>query len=111
MLKRINLWKKFNNNLYNKRELKEIVYEDLKNKNYIILDVRNKREYSEGHINRAINIELSKIKKQIDRLKLNKNEDILVYCQSGIRSKKAVLILEELGYKNVYNLKGGLENI
>ena len=111
MFKKINLWKKFNNCVGNKRELKEINYEDIKNKNYIIIDVRNKREFSEGHINGAVNIELSRIKKQIDKLKLDKEQEILVYCQSGIRSKKAVLILEQLGYTHVYNLKGGLENI
>ena len=41
----------------------------------------------------------------------DKNRTILVYCESGNRSKEAQSILEQLGYKEVYNLKGGLDNI
>ena len=41
----------------------------------------------------------------------NKTRKVLVYCQSGIRSARAVEIMEELGYTQVYNLKGGIENI
>ena len=111
MLKKINLWKKHNYNKDKKRELKEITFEEINEGDYIIIDVRNTKEFSEGHINGALNIELSKIRKQIKKLNLDKEKKILVYCQSGVRSKKAVIILEELGYNNVYNLKGGIENI
>ena len=62
----------------------------------ILLDVRSPQEYEEGHLGGAI-------------LK-NKKEVIIVYCSSGIRSKKAQKELMELGYEYVYNLKGGLEN-
>ena len=35
---------------------------------------------------------------------------IIVYCSEGVRSKKAVQILDRMGYKNLYNLKGGIDN-
>ena len=54
----------------------------------------------------------SNAKNLLDRLLIdNINSKILVYCQMGRRSEEAVVILEDMGYKQVYNLKGGLENI
>lgn len=40
-----------------------------------------------------------------------KDRIIIVYCQSGIRSKKAIKILKKQGYKNLYHLKNGLDGI
>ena len=40
-----------------------------------------------------------------------KERIIIVYCQSGIRSKKAIKILYKNGFKNIYHLKGGLDQI
>lgn len=106
MWKLLEMWK---SNQITKREIKEINYEEIKNDDYIIIDVRSKNEYAEGHINGAINIPLSVIKEETN--KIPKDKKVLVYCQSGSRSKKALKILENLGYTEVYNLKGGLENM
>lgn len=106
MWKKFNLWK---NKKMIKREIKEIYFGDININDFFIIDVRSKKEYQEGHINGAINIPLFSIKKNID--KINKDKKILVYCQSGTRSQKALVILKELGFENVYNLKGGLDNI
>lgn len=105
MWKKINLWK---NHKKIKRNIKEVSFDDIDLKDYFVIDVRTKKEYEEGHLNGAINIPSFSIKRNIDRI--NTDKKILVYCQSGIRSKKALKILEDLGVKNVYNLKGGLEN-
>lgn len=75
----------------------------------IILDVRTKEEYEISNIKNAINIPLNEIEeKAIDLLK-NKDQVILVYCQSGNRSKQASQKLVDLGYTNVYNF-GGLND-
>ena len=78
---------------------------------YILIDVRSRREFSEEHLDGAINIPLPEVKKNIGRYVIDKNKRILVYCEYGGRSARAVRILEELGFVNVYNLKGGLEKI
>lgn len=106
------MWKKIKllkNKGNTKRDIKEISFEDIKKDNYILVDVRARKEYIEGHLNGAINIPLFDIKKKCNNLK--KKDKIIVYCQSGIRSRKAIKILENLGFENVYNLKGGLDNI
>ncbi len=104
MWKKFKLWKK-----YIKRNIREVSFEDINLKDYFIIDVRSKKEYGEGHLNGAMNISLFSIKKNVN--KINTKKKILVYCQSGLRSKKALKVLEDLGIKNVYNLKGGIENI
>ena len=80
------------------------------NSNAVLLDVRSSQEYIEGHIRGSINIPVYDIEKQAKN-KLNKNSIIIVYCSAGIRSKRAIQILEKLGYENLYNVEGGIENL
>ena len=73
----------------------------------IMIDVRSPQEYREGHIDGAILIPEYKIKKEIENAIVDKNKNIVVYCSSGGRSKRAQKILNTLGYKNVYNIYEG----
>ncbi|WP_408956591.1 rhodanese-like domain-containing protein [Natroniella sp. ANB-PHB2] len=71
-----------------------------------IIDVRTEREYQEGHIPNSINIPVTKIKDNLD--KLTKGEEIITVCASGIRSKKAAKKLIKADYKKVKNMSGGM---
>ena len=42
---------------------------------------------------------------------MSKEQTIIAYCQSGARSKKAVNLLEKMGYSKVYELAGGIDNL
>ena len=101
--------------LYRSIDNKEISYENLndfiKNKKVFLIDVRSNQEYEEGHLNGAINISLYNIEKEIENIVKDKDELIILYCSSGSRSKEAKKILEELGYHEVYNLKGGIDRV
>lgn len=105
------MWKNIRINKKMKRNIKEVSFEEINLNEYILVDVRNRREFRENHLNGAVNIPLTDIKQNIEKNIKIKNKKILVYCQSGIRSAKAVEIMEDLGYTQVYNLKGGIENI
>ena len=99
--------------LFRKMEKYEINMEELKQKQQngaIIIDVRSVQEYNEGHLNYAKNIPDYKINNNIVNIIQNKNQEIVLYCESGTRSKKAYKKLTKYGYTNVYNLYGGLEN-
>tara|TARA_B100000886_G_scaffold166332_1_gene113648 strand:- start:749 stop:1057 length:309 start_codon:yes stop_codon:yes gene_type:complete len=77
--------------------------------NPIILDVRTYEEFVEKSISGAIlaNIlEPSEFMQVVE--KLEKNSRIFVYCRSGIRSQKACSILDQLGFKETFNLNGGI---
>ena len=82
-----------------------------KDSNIILLDVRSKQEYGEGHLSGSVPLCLYDICKQADQVLPNKGQPIITYCSSGSRSKEAQEMLENMGYENVYNLKGGLDNI
>ena len=91
----------------------DITMEELKqmqNNGCIVIDVRSPQEYKEWHIKGSISIPEYEILKRINKYVKNKNEEIVVYCQSGYRSKKAQKELQKQGYTNVFNLYNGFEN-
>ncbi|MEA2074690.1 MAG: rhodanese-like domain-containing protein [Euryarchaeota archaeon] len=71
----------------------------------ILLDVRTEGEYDAEYIPRAVNIPLSDLENRIDELDMSKT--IIVYCQSGGRSRTASEILTQHGFF-VYNMVGGI---
>lgn len=89
-------------------EAKEILRQNV---GAILLDVRSKQEYDEYHLDGAICVSLYDLEYSIKNIIKNKEQIIIAYCQSGARSKKAINILQKLGYTNLYNLDGGIDNI
>ncbi len=84
-------------------EAKEIMDSDGE---YIILDVREKDEFDEGHISGAILLPYTEIENSAETLLPDKEKLILVYCRSGRRSKIAASSLASLGYTNVKEFGG-----
>lgn len=70
----------------------------------IVIDVRSPQEFAEGHIPGAICIPEYNIQREIRNKVPNINSLIIVYCDSGVRSKNAQKRLQKIGYKQVYNL-------
>ena len=73
---------------------------------YIILDVRTREEYDEGHIPSATQISHEEIAEKAEGVLTDKDQLILVYCRSGRRSKIAAEALIELGYTNIKEFGG-----
>jgi rhodanese-related sulfurtransferase len=71
-----------------------------------IIDVRTAEEFAEGHIPNATLIPLDELEQ--NESKLDKNKTYLMVCRSGNRSGQASDILVKKGYKNIYNLSGGM---
>ncbi len=76
--------------------------------NAIVLDVRDAAEFAAGHIANARNIPLADLDKRIDELAKYKNKPIVIVCQSGARSGKAIATLAKAGFGNANSLGGGL---
>lgn len=74
-----------------------------------ILDVRTPEEFKEGHIANAVNIDINGPDFESASNALYKDLPVYVYCKAGVRSHKAALKLRELGFKDVYELKGGFD--
>lgn len=74
-----------------------------------IVDVREKKEYEKGHLISAINIPLSEIRSRLDEIP--KDKPVYLHCRSGQRSYNAVMALQNMGWKNVYNISGSFLGI
>lgn len=74
----------------------------------IILDVRTSEEYSQGHLDQAVQIDYYKDDFKEQLKKFDKAKPVFVYCAAGSRSGRAAEILVDLGFKKVYDLDGGM---
>ena len=80
-----------------------------KNKDVVLIDVRTPKETAAGKINPKaleINVMSSDFKQKVGNL--DKDATYVVYCRSGQRSRRACSIMEQAGFKEVYNLDGGI---
>lgn len=75
--------------------------------NIAILDVRTAKEFADGHVAGAVNIDVNQtdFAQKIDQL--DRSKTYIVYCRSGRRSRKAVGIIAAKGFKNLYNVSDG----
>lgn len=84
--------------------------EKIINENAILIDVRTRDEYDKEHIDGAVLLTLDDINEDsVKDVIESKDSVIIVYCQSGNRSKQAVIKLNDLGYDEVYDL-GSIDN-
>ena len=71
----------------------------------VLLDVRNRQEYQEGHIPGSKNVPLSMIN-TVSGVVRDKDTPLYVHCLSGARSRQAVAYLGQMGYTNIKNIGG-----
>ena len=74
----------------------------------IILDVRTAKEYSEGHIPGAINIEYRELPQHLDEVHSLEKKQIVVYCERGFRAAIAEDTLKKAGFEEVLHLQGDM---
>ena len=83
----------------------------IKKKNTIIIDTRKNFEFKVGTFKDSINPKLNSFREFPKYFKtLNKKQEIGMFCTGGIRCEKASYYLRKQGFKNVYQLKGGIIN-
>lgn len=90
--------------------MKEVTVQELKHKidsqeDFQLIDVREPFEYEMSNLN-GENIPLAGV--VLEASKVSKDKPVIMQCRSGARSAAAVMQLEQLGYTNLYNLKGGI---
>lgn len=94
-------------------DIKEITVQELKEKKendeeFFLLDVREDVEYLVSNLD-GHHIPLGDITNRFDEIEPHKDEETIVMCRSGKRSARAVSILSNNGFDNIYNLKGGMK--
>ena len=78
------------------------------NNNSVLLDVRTNEEVIEKKINNSINIDFYSDNFKDSILRLDKSKTYYVYCRSGRRSLNTVEFMRENGFKESYNVDGGI---
>ena len=98
----------FGNSNYNNLSYEEFKQQIESDKNAVLIDVRTKEEYRQGHIPKAKNIDISSsaFPKEIE--KLHNSKSYYVYCRSGARSRSACSHMSKAGLEQVNNLSGGI---
>ena len=83
----------------------------ISDKNTYLIDARKPFEYNVGTFKKANNPNIQNFRDFPKYLtKLNKDKPIAMFCTGGIRCEKASVYLEKKGFKNIYQLKGGIIN-
>ena len=83
----------------------------IKDKNTFVLDARKPFEYEVGSFKKAVNPKVNHFREFPEYLnKLNKKKPVAMFCTGGIRCEKASAYLNHKGFKNVFQLKGGILN-
>ena len=78
-------------------------------KNSKIIDVRTPQEFQEFRIPESENMDFYDPQNFIKKITLlDKDAFYFLYCKSGVRSYNSCIIMKDMGFKNIYNLKGGI---
>ena len=80
----------------------------INNKKVQLIDVRTAREFGASHIQGAKNIDFYSGQFKNEFNKLNKNKPVYIYCRTGSRSRHASNKLADMGFTEIYDLKGGI---
>ena len=76
----------------------------------VVIDVCEPAEYAAGHVGGAKNIPLGDLESKLGAAVKNKSLPVILVCQSGARSGRAVAIAKKLGYEQAQSLGGGLSS-
>jgi molybdopterin/thiamine biosynthesis adenylyltransferase/rhodanese-related sulfurtransferase len=92
-----------------KSQINEISIEDVlrKKKDFVIIDIRESEELEEGFLENSINIPRGFLDIKIEDIVNDYSAEIVLYCSAGTRSLLSAKTLKDIGYKNVYSMKGG----
>ena len=92
-------------NIFKRADINVGVDEFRNTPNAVLIDVRTKEEYKDGHIEGSINIPLQNIY-SVQTVITDLDKPIFVHCLSGGRSAQATSVLKSMGYRNVENIGG-----
>lgn len=80
--------------------------DDRAKENYLVIDVRGADEYAAGHVKHAINIPLGELESRLDEISAYKDRNVVLYCNTGNRSGKALDLLKQKGFSMLMNAPG-----
>jgi rhodanese-related sulfurtransferase len=91
------------------KEAFDLIQDSKDDLSFVVLDIRTSEEFSEGHIENAINLDYYSETFEAELDQLDKGKTYLMHCKSGGRSSKAIDMMEELDFLEVYHLTDGMD--
>ena len=88
-----------------KNDLETGLQQYRENPGALLIDVRNRDEYAEGHVPGSVNLSLKQLR-EIDEIATGYDQPLFLYCLSGARSSQAAAMLKDQGYTNVRSIGG-----
>jgi len=92
---------------FNPNQTFELIEKNKDNPDFLILDVRTKREFLDTRIENSINIDILSMDFEDHIKRLDTSKTYLIYCRSGSRSIPAISVLQAHGFQG-YHMAGGL---
>ena len=74
----------------------------------VVLDVRTRQEFAEGHLPGAVNLDVQAPDFERQLTALDRGKTYLVYCRTGARSSRAVRAMEQLGFQSIQHMSQGI---
>ena len=74
----------------------------------LVLDIREAEDFATGHLPRARHIPMSQLSSRVEEIGKYKDKTVIVTCRTGARAGAASRLLKQAGFKNVFELRGGL---
>jgi rhodanese-related sulfurtransferase len=90
------------------KEASALIQKNKTNPDFVILDVRTPKEFANGHIENALNLDYYSKTFLDDLDHLDKTKIYLIYCRTGHRSGKVFKFMKDLKFQNVYHIEGGI---
>ncbi|MEL3906411.1 MAG: rhodanese-like domain-containing protein [Treponema sp.] len=87
-------------------KLETIMNSKTEKENYLVIDVREREEYAQGHVRTAINISVNELQYRLSEIDDLKSKKIVTICRSGKRSQRAAELLSGYGFTQIFNAQG-----
>ena len=90
------------------RQAKVVIDENSNNPEFVILDVRTPKEFTQGHIAGAVLLDFRSAEFVSGLKRLDRTKSYLIYCRSGNRSGQTLKLIDSMRFQRVYHLKHGI---
>ena len=90
------------------RQAKVVIDDNSDNPEFVILDVRTPKEFTQGHIAGAVLLDFRNPDFVSGLKRLDRSKTYLIYCRSGNRSGQALRLIDSMGFQRIYHLKRGI---
>ena len=96
-----------------KQRIREVSVDDVKTKidrgeKFVLVDVREESEWAKDHLPGAIHLGKGVIERDVEESVPDLNASVVLYCGGGYRSALAADNLQQMGYRNVFSMDGGI---